>query len=284
MLYMKSMLARLLNNVKEKTHNPNLLQNITFTVSNKTLTRWQKTPNWMVWKTHDFKPKNLTLSFFSLSAVSLILSCRISLCCWISLSLAGSLSRSVNGAQRTSWSLATKMKFWVEAGTPLHVRWSIAVWWGVYRFLFVGFAVWVSMVARIWVLAMVVEWLLTVWDFLMGFVFGFEYLFDLFGLGVVEWLADWRLGCSSVVTWMGRMVVLAVVGCWFPLIVEWKWLLDGLYGVEYHSRVVRWTGCGCWRSGDEKSDRWVDLAKRSNAFIILLCIVFFLMCQNHDWR
>jgi hypothetical protein len=45
MLYMKSMLARLLNNVKEKTHNPNLLQNITFTVSNKTLTRWQKTPN-----------------------------------------------------------------------------------------------------------------------------------------------------------------------------------------------------------------------------------------------
>jgi hypothetical protein len=76
------------------------------------------------------------------------------------------------------------------------------------------------------------EQVLVVWDILMGFLLGFGYLF---GLGVVEWLADWRLGYSSVVAWMGRMVLLAGVGCWFPLIVKWQWLLDGLYGVGYHS-------------------------------------------------
>jgi hypothetical protein len=38
-------------------------------------------------------------------------------------------------------------------------------------------------VAGIWVLAVIVERLLVVWDFLMGFLFGFGYLFDLFGFG-----------------------------------------------------------------------------------------------------
>jgi hypothetical protein len=48
---------------------------------------------------------------------------------------------------------------------------------------FVGFAVWISTKAVIWVLDVVVEQVLPVWDFLMGFLFGFGYLF---GLGVVE--------------------------------------------------------------------------------------------------
>jgi hypothetical protein len=33
------------------------------------------------------------------------------------------------------------------------------------------------------------------------------------------------------------------------------------------------------RSGDEKSDRWVGLTERYGVFILLFCIVFFLMCR-----